>query len=279
MLRRALVSSALIASTAWAGPPGTTPPDLAQVGLPSAAETQAIIERFRSAGFAGAGSCCLQFALHELPRRGDERVVPGILWAGQDDLGPVLRIVLGGGEGQGRFLVRGGPRPAIWTLDVSGAPQPADPLTPLVQGADITAFDLQMPFLYWPDVKAVSVDRILGRPANGFIFRPPPEFLRAHPEIAAVRAFLDAQYNAPVQTELIGRDGRVLKTLSLVDLRKVGKRWILKDADVRNEATRDKTRFSVTGAALELDFSPALFDPAHLGDEIGPPATLVRFAP
>lgn len=279
MLRRALVSSALIVSAACAGPSGITPPGLAQTGLPDAAETRAIIERFRSAGFAGAGSCCLQFALHELPRRGDERVVPGILWADRDESGPVLRIVVGGGEEQGRFLVRGGPQPAIWTLNASGAPQPADPLAPLAQGADITAFDLQMPFLYWPDVKAVSVDRVLGRPANGFIFLPPPEFARAHPEIAAVRAFLDTQYNAPVRTELMGREGQVLKTLSLVGLRKVGKQWILKDADVRSEATRDKTRFSVTGAALGADFSPTLFDPAHLGDEVGPPAALVRFAP
>jgi hypothetical protein len=274
-----VVLAALAAPIAWAGPSNNSPaPDFAQTGLPSRAEAQAIIRRFRDAGFAEGGSCYLEFELRELPRRGDERIVHGRLWAGSNDRGPVVRLALDDqAAGESRLLIQGGPKPAIWRPDAAGSPQAVDLFAPLAPGSNITAFDLQMPFLYWPDASVVSVNRVLGRPAHEFVFRPPADFAAAHPEISAVRADIDTEYNAPVRTQLIGRDGRVLKTLSLVGIKKVSDQWVLKTVDVRNEATRDKTRFSVTAAALGLDLSPSLFDPAQLGGSIGPPSHIVRF--
>jgi len=56
---------------------------------------------------------------------------------------------------------------------------------------------------------------------------------------------------------------------------------MLKSIDLRNEATRDKTRFVVTGAALGLDFSAELFAPARLADDVAPPREdqLVKIEP
>jgi hypothetical protein len=56
---------------------------------------------------------------------------------------------------------------------------------------------------------------------------------------------------------------------------------MLKSVDLRNETSRDKTRFVVTAAALNLEFSPALFEPGRLSDEVPAPRNdrLVRLTP
>jgi hypothetical protein len=63
----------------------------------------------------------------------------------------------------------------------------------------------------------------------------------------------------------------VAKTLSLLELRKVGDRWIPRDLDVRNESTRDKTRLSVTAVAIGISVDPSTFDPSRLGAAAAPP--------
>jgi hypothetical protein len=96
-----------------------------------------------------------------------------------------------------------------------------------------------------------------------------------------VRVHLDTQFNALVQTELLGANDSVLKTISLVDLKKIGEQWIPKTFDVRDEKTRNKTRFDVTAAAIDLDFSRVIFEPAQLGEDVQPPheSQLTRLAP
>ena len=83
--------------------------------------------------------------------------------------------------------------------------------------------------------------------------------------------------DALVQSEVAGPGGNVAKTLSLLELRKVGDRWIPKDVDVRNEVTRDKTRLSMTAVAVGIPVDPAAFDPSQLGAPLAkPPADRVR---
>jgi hypothetical protein len=144
---------------------------------------------------------------------------------------------------------------------------------------NVTPFDLQMPYLFWPDFRLAGVTRVLGRPADLFLFRTAVS--GAEPGPSAVRAYFDAEFGEPVRTELLGADGRVRKTLSLVDLKRVGRQWIPKEVDVRDESTRDKTRIFVTAAALGLDLSPALFLPGELPRDVAAPdkGLIARFSP
>jgi len=48
----------------------------------------------------------------------------------------------------------------------------------------------------------------------------------AQSDPARSSAYLDTQYTALVQVELIGEDDRALKTLSILDLKKVDGQWI-----------------------------------------------------
>ena len=80
-----------------------------------------------------------------------------------------------------------------------------------------------------------------------------------------MRVYLDTQFQVLVQAEILGMKGAVEKIISILDLKKVGERWIPKSIDFRNNLTRGKTRFNVNAAALELTLPDEVFDPAKLG--------------
>ena len=257
-------------------PQGTAVPDAQAAG--------AILERFRQ--MIWAEPIYAEFELRQMPRRGDEHVYHGRFWGGRDAGGPVTRLELDPGKGaySHRFLIQGGRDGSLWTSDLgaAGTPNPAALLLPLVPGVEMTPLDvLPMPYLYWLDANLAGIARIRGRNSYVFDFTPSADFTAASPGVRSVRAYLDAQYDALVQSEVTGTDGHVAKTLSLLELKKVGERWIPKDLDVRNEATRDKTRLTLTAVAIGAEQDPLLFDPARLGGTFVTPAskTLVRLDP
>lgn len=237
------------------------------------ASASSFLDRFRQSLWAEP--TYLEFDLRQMPRRGDEHVFHGRLWGAHDALGSITRIEVDVGKGgfTHRVLVRSGPEPAIWVSEgqVAGIRSDGAALAPLAPGLEMTPFDVQMPYLYWLDVDIAGVARIRGRPAFNYVFTPPGDFSAAFPGIRSVRVYLDTQYDALVQSEVAGPGGNVAKTLSLLELRKVGDRWIPKDVDVRNEATRDKTRLSVTAVAVGIPIDPAAFDPPQLGAPLAEP--------
>jgi hypothetical protein len=182
----------------------------------------------------------------------------------------------GGNEpAERRFLIQNGRESAVWRWDTGGSVQLVDaasPFEPIVANTELSAFDLQMPFIYWEEFVYEGLERFRGRPAHIFIMRPPSAFAAKYPKLTGVRIHLDTQFNALVQTELLGAEDVVLKTISLVDLKKIDDQWIPKTLDVRDEKTRNKTRFDVTAVALGLEFSRILFEPAQLAEDVREPA-------
>jgi hypothetical protein len=263
------------------GPGAGQPQTYVQFEPLDQAEGRRALVQFRQSGIAG--EYYLEFDLRVMPRRGDERIFHGRLWGGRNEQGAVMRVAVADAAGhERRLLIQNGKQSAVWCSDSpASAPRMVEAFEPLVPGVELTAFELQMPFIYWPDETLVSVSRVRGRPAHGFFFRPPAAWAARHPEVGAVRAYLDTQFNAPVQTELLDLNGHIVRTLSLVDLKKIGDQYIVKSIDLRNEATRDKTRFQVTAAALGLEFAGGIFEPARLTEDIHPPAAerLTRVAP
>lgn len=278
----ALVALCGLAPQARAQKGSRPPPNYVQFGEPDQKEGREILEGFRRQGIAG--DYFLEFELRVLPRHGTERVLSGRLWGSRNTAGPISRISVRGAAADAapelRLLMQGGASPALWRwTDGSGAraePAGIDALFEPVAGTDLTAFDLQMPFLYWPDFVYEGLARVHGRPAHQFLFFPPADVTLHNPLLRGVRAYLDTQYGALVQAELIGGDDRPLKVFSLLDLKKVGDQWIPKTIDFRNETTRNKTRFAVTGAALNQTFPAAIFDPTHLPEVSATPAELVK---
>jgi hypothetical protein len=271
--------------------PGDTPEVFTQ-GRPDQAKGREILEEFRRTGWGLGGDYYLEFELRVRPRRGDERVVPGRMWGGRNERGPVTRVALHPGvkDAERRLLVQTGPDSAAWHWPAEGlalpgaggtpAPQAASLFAPLA-GTDLTAFDLQMPFLWWTDFTYEGTAPVRSRPAHVFLLRPPAAIAALRPGLTGVRVWLDTEFNALLQATETGPGGAARKTITVLDLKKIGDRWIVETVDLRDEVTRDKTQFAVTGAALGQNFLPALFDPARLADEgPTPPAERVtRVAP
>lgn len=248
-----------------------------QLGQPDQTEGRKILENFRIQGISG--DYYLEFELHVLPRRGDSRVVSGgRLWGGRNEIGPVSRVELPAVEGASsrRLLVQNGTTGSVWiagsaaTNTLPGALDQSALFAPLA-GTDLTAFELQMPFLYWNDFVFEGLAPVRGRPAHVFLVYPPADIVALKPELTGVRVYLDTQFGALVQAEQIGTEARVLKSITVLDLKKVDYQWMVKTIDLRDEATRNKTQFVVTGAALGLDFAGGLFDPTTLGSAVTPP--------
>jgi hypothetical protein len=264
-----------LALTAQAQPRFVPQPEYGQFGAPDQAEGRRVLEEFRAKGIAG--DYFLEFELHVLPRRGDERVLTGQLWGTRNDQGPLSRVVIATGPKSKLYLLlQNGPSPTVRSEEAyDGGVMAMNDVASLfdpVGGTNLTAFDLQMPFLYWPDFDYQGLVRMRGRPANQFFLRPPKYFTEKFPTLLkGVRVFLDTQFNALVQVELVGHDGQTLKTISLLELKRINDQWIPKTFDVRDEVTRDKTRFLVKGAALGLTLPREMFAPEQLGETVNPP--------
>jgi hypothetical protein len=270
-----------LASTAWAGPASKTnrpPPDFVQLRPPDQTEGARILREFRGLGIAG--DYYIEFELQVRPRRGDEQIFKGRLWGGRNGAGPISRVVLYGADGTvQRFLIQNGPAPRVWRWQAGQAKIATGSLDelfkPLLPETDLTLFDLQMPYLYWSDFVFEGVSKVRGRPAHTFLLYPPEAIAVRYPELHGVRVELDTQFHALVQSALIGADNAPYKTLSVLDLKKVGDQWMVKTIDLRNESTRNKTRFEVTQAALNLDLSPEIFSPGALDEQLSAPDGLV----
>lgn len=262
---------------AWAAPASKStrpPPAYVQLRPPDQAEGARLLAEFR--GLGPAGDYYLDFELQIRPRRGAEQVFAGQLWGTRNAIGPLSRVVLHDpAAGPRRLLIQNGPAPAVWVWHTEqSAAGPADPaqlFAPLLPGTDLTPFDLQMPYLYWTDFVFEGVTKLRGRPAHVFLLYPPDDVAALQPELHGVRVYLDTQFRALVQSQLIGEDNRPRRTLSVLDLKKIDDQWMVKTIDLRDETTRDKTRFQVVRAAMGLDLAPQVFAPAALAEPIAPP--------
>ena len=259
------------------------PPNYVTTARPDQAEGARILAEFRTLGIAG--DYWLEFELRVLPRAGAERSVAGQLLGSRNELGPITRLTLpgtGGLAGERRWLIQGGPAAAAWqwngTAGLTTVLPPEGMFAPL-GGTELTLFDLQMPFLYWTDFTYEGLTRVRGRPAHSFVLYPPTAIMAVRPGLTGVRVLLDTQFQALVQAEFLGGKGAVEKSISVLDLKKVGEQWMVKSIDLRDTVTRDKTRFEVTGAAMSLTLPAGTFSPAALALEppLVPAKSIERF--
>jgi hypothetical protein len=266
MFWRAFFVLSLATGPSFGAAPAGPRPELAQVGKPDASEAARLVEQFRNSGLPG--QYFLEFQLRQMPRRGSiGPTYAGRWWGSRNEEGAVLRIELTEPTGTThRLLLQNGAQARVWRLE-NGLPVEVGVdgmMAPLVPGIEISAFDLQMPYLYWPGASVEKITRVLGRPAYAFVFPAPAAFKAQFAGIGAARAYLDTQFNVPMQTEVLGPEGQIVKSLALLSLQTVQKQTLPKTADYRNEVTRDKTRLQVIAVALDLDLPAALFRPANL---------------
>lgn len=249
---------------------------------PDQAHGVEVMAHFRGLGLNG--DYFLDFNLQVLPRRGEASTVRGRMWGSRNAEGPIFRASLStpAGVPLDRLLGQNGSAPQAWRYSPATAGAQVQFLAPTtlldsIGGTGLSMFELQMPFIYWPDFTYEGITKVRGRAVHDFLMYPPADFAAAHPEIGGVRLYLDGQYQALMQAVILDPNEQPVRRLTVLDLKKLGEQWIVKSIDVRDEKTRDKVRFDVFGAALDLDFAPTLFTPAALTEEPRPPIGVTRF--
>jgi hypothetical protein len=238
------------------------------------------MEDFRRLGLSG--DFYWEFNLEVLPRRGERSIVPGRMWGSRNETGPVSRIDLSPSDPAkyAQYIIQNGESAAAWRLRerIDLAPQALGPEEIMTNLADtgLRLFELQMPFIYWRDFIFEGATRIRGRTVHAFLMYPPESFAVANPEVQAVRLHLDVNFHALMQAVVLGEGEEPLRKITVLDLKKMGDQWIVKSIDVRDEVTRDKQKFEVTAAALDLDFSPQLFAPSELSHRLASPTNVEK---
>jgi hypothetical protein len=275
----ALLSAAVLSAAADAARPA--PKFLG--GQPDQAEGSRILAGFRNVGIQG--DYWVQFTLRVLPRKGPERELRGEMLGQPRASGAVTKLSVddlgnkGGNHLQLFLFETGGEKPQAWEWNygqrgITPSRMEAEQLLAPVHDTDLTLFDLQMPFLRWEDFVYEGVANVRGRPAHAFLLYPPapltlPANVAGTPP-AAVRVFLDTQFTAITQAEWVGADAKPLKTVTVLDLKKVDEQWLVKSIDLRNHVTRAKTRFVLTAAALDLQLPDETFSPEHISRDNPP---------
>jgi hypothetical protein len=249
-------------------------PEYTQVSVPDQEKGRGILTEFRKLGIVG--DYYFEFDLRMLPRRGEELRLKGQLWGGLREAGYFYRVVIKENSGEEhRFVILNGPKPSAWVWKrlTPGEPHKlsVEELFAPIAGTVLSPFDLQMPYLHWSEFAFEGLATVRGRFAYRFILYPPAEIAAAQTSLCGVRMSLDSQFKALVESELIGDGEKVLRTFSLQEFKKTADQWIPRTIEVRDEASRSKTRLTVTAAAMRQNFADGIFEAAALPQDITPP--------
>ena len=256
-------------------------PRFVSSGEPDPARGREVMSAFRKLGLPG--DYFMEFDLEVLPRRGKRSTVLGRMWGSRNEVGPITRVDLAATTAVPRtqLITQNGPNAAAWrhieSIDTDATELDQTAIMEDMAGTGLRIFELQMPFIHWPDYVFEGTTRVRGRTVHAFLMYPPEDFSAAHPEITGVRLHLDIKFHALMQAVVLGAEQEALRKLTVLDLKKLGDQWMVKSIEVRDEVTRDKVKFEVTGAALGLDFSPQLFAAEELSQSLETPEGVRRF--
>jgi len=237
-------------------------------------EGDLVIERFRRLRWNGDFS--FKFELRNIPRRGQGSVFLGDLWGKTNEAGPLHRVIISSTDHEDPKIIdlisQNGLEPHIWVFSGNtNIPvrelDENDMFSPLFEGLQYSPFDLQMPFIYWDNYVYEGANRTKGRKAYRFLFYPPESFAKINPELGAVRVYLDAKFNALLKAEILDPDGRSIRAYKIISLKKVQDQMIPRVIDIVDVRTRNKTRFTVVAAAMNLQLPHSNFRPQEFGKE------------
>lgn len=220
---------------------------------------------------AVASDYCMEFALEHRPRRDESVFYNGVMWGAGRGGATFTRISVWAAANpseRGDFILknsRGGSEVYKFDGGKFVKVEEADWLKPLCAGLIYSPFDLLMPYKFW-EAKYVGAERI-GQAVHLFDLTS-----QKFPN-SVVRVALTRDFNAPSQIKTMGAIGA--KTAELGAVRKVGDVWIMREASVRDDTTKDKDVLRFTKAKFGLRLSNGVFSPDS-SRELSVPADLQR---
>jgi len=222
------------------------------------------------------GDYCFHFELEHLPRRGERVTYYGTMWGSWNEQGPVTRIQLlsnnqnpeGGAKSVAiELIIQNGPVPRAWSrLDANADFKllRGDALyESVLPNVTYSAFDLQMPFVYWDEYVYEGPGRVQSRIAQQFLMQAPAGSVARQRGIDAVRIGLDDAYDALLRIEVLDEQQEELSRFTVESFKKIQGQYIVKEVTLKDYTTRDRTRFKVKAASVGLVLEHNVFNPCH----------------
>ena len=233
----------------------------------------------RMAAFRGQrlmGDYCFRFELEHLPRGQKTVRYYGTMWGSWNEQGPVTRVKLNANFEVGfnvpvELIIQSGPQAKVWSRNVAGDFEllKGDALfESVIPGVTYSAFDLQMPFVYWEEFLYEGPARERSQIVQLFSMQAPVGSYAYERGISAVRLGLHDVYDALFRVEVLDENSEELSRFTVESFKKVQGQYIVKEVTLKDYTTRDRTRFKVQAARVGLALDEALFD-AY--DAIDPP--------
>ena len=205
-----------------------------------------------------AGDFCMAFRISHRPRRGEDVKYAGLFMGSQrgDCIYTRIEVApLAAPEKTECFIFKNSPRgSSVWKLE-NGAFRElsrAEWFAPLCGGLLYAPFDLMMPYKFW-SAKYAGSGRA-GQPVNFF------ELSSADFPNRMVEVALSKDFNAPVRARIF-EGGRAQKTARLGSVKKVGDVWIMREASVKDELSKDADALVFTAAKFKISLPQEVFSP------------------
>lgn len=171
-----------------------------------------------------------------------EAAVRGQLRAGKESTAFVLTV----NSGKLRFAFDDPPRvlevrlddESSGVFDESGRALKKGMQEPVAEGAAVTAEDLSLGFLYWPDARLMGRESVRTRPAWKIELRPG----KRGSEFAVVRVWLDEASGALLRIEGFDWQGRLLRRFEVVSGQRIDGQWMLKQMRIEKFSPENSSR-------------------------------------
>lgn len=117
----------------------------------------------------------------------------------------------------------------------------------VAEGTDVTAEDLALGFLYWPDARMLGEEKVRGRAAWKIELRPGSR----GSEFAVVRLWQDKASGALLRIEGFDWQGKLLRRFEVVSGQRIDGQWMLKQMRIERFSPDDAIR-PVTRSYFEI---------------------------
>lgn len=127
---------------------------------------------------------------------------------------------------------------ATGVFDGKGRPMKKGMQEPVAEGTPVTAEDLSMGFLYWPDARLMGKETVRTRSSWKIELRPG----KRGSEFAVVRVWLDEASGALLRIEGFDWEGKLLRRFEVVSGQRIDGQWMLKQMRIEKFAPEDGSR-------------------------------------
>ncbi|MCX7713319.1 MAG: outer membrane lipoprotein-sorting protein [Chthoniobacterales bacterium] len=116
-----------------------------------------------------------------------------------------------------------------------------------IRGTPLTAIDLSLSYLYWPNPRYLGQENVRSRPAHLIELNPPNQ----KSPYGVVRVWIDQQSGALLRMEGYDWDANLVKRFEIISAQKIQGQWFLKNMRVEAFAPGSKT--PIHRAYLEVE--------------------------